>query len=655
MKTILKRIVILLLFITSFTTSAQQILLDKPIRAGELTLFPELDENLKMGNNYYYMPDKPRLALHKDNTPHFSFLRYVKNEKTAANLNTAISESSYGGGIVHVVVELKVTDKQIKDAQRSLRRINAKGKIVGPIVFKSGRVSLISSFAKPGGEFTKQVVGIGNAPILENQRAAISVQLNKLGSKILWESFKTTTPDFSIYFEMDMLGYQSPKRVKIEADLASMYKHQTFEAGIASPVFGGEIDIAMKELEKSRIIKVTQIGDDEELNKLKKVAYDHLTNLLSNKVGNASLIQPNSKNKKSALDRATAMLEKSTKEKKAENKRIENAAQKKAKKSSKSKTKAVSKASKKRKSKKRATIKAPKGKQKKGVVSKSSSTGKKTATKTTKSEVPKKVAMPGVAIMASYQLKKIKEKGTYRVDLNKYTQTTRAQHFTYNMGSVRNSCSKCFKEVNLDDDLMKQREINASLGGVVSDDFKYINFVNVLMRKKHQDGTETIDEIKIDKSAFNTTGNFFKMMYGWKGDTDRDKWLSYEYKTLWSVFGDHTFESDWIKTNFGSISLEPPIVKKPIYIEVDKDFITKENIKAVEVKIYTEIKGAVEVYSANLKTLKGELSKTMEVVLPREIDAYQYVITYFIKGKPPVSSSKQKSNYGRIDLDRFYK
>ncbi len=175
------------------------------------------------------------------------------------------------------------------------------------------------------------------------------------------------------------------------------------------------------------------------------------------------------------------------------------------------------------------------------------------------------------------------------------------------------------------------------------------------MRKKHQDGTETIDEIKIDKSAFNTTGNFFKMMYGWKGDTDRDKWLSYEYKTLWSVFGDHTFESDWIKTNFGSISLEPPIVKKPIYIEVDKDFITKENIKAVEVKIYTEIKGAVEVYSANLKTLKGELSKTMEVVLPREIDAYQYVITYFIKGKPPVSSSKQKSNYGRIDLDRFYK
>jgi hypothetical protein len=111
---------------------------------------------------------------------------------------------------------------------------------------------------------------------------------------------------------------------------------------------------------------------------------------------------------------------------------------------------------------------------------------------------------------------------------------------------------------------MRQREINANLGGINSEDFdKYINFINILIKKKHQNGNTTENEIKIDKVGFNSKGNFFNAIYGWQGDDDREQWLEYEYKTLWSFSGGYNWESDWEEREFGSIPLEPPYVKKP--------------------------------------------------------------------------------------------
>jgi len=198
-------VLLLLLFVVGL--HSQQIMLDKPVRAGELILFPSLEDN----HNYYYLADKPQLGSHSDGNPIFSFLRYVKNGETSADVNEGISESAIGGGIVHALVELRVPDQMLKNAERALKRTDSKGKILGPVIFKSGTVSLISSIAKPNGEFESQVVGFGNAPILENQRSGVSVQLNKLGSKILWESFNTPTPDFTVHFEMEVEGYLSPR------------------------------------------------------------------------------------------------------------------------------------------------------------------------------------------------------------------------------------------------------------------------------------------------------------------------------------------------------------------------------------------------------------------------------------------------------------
>jgi hypothetical protein len=53
--------------------TAQSIVIDTPVRAGKLILFPKIrDEKV-----YYYAPIQPHLATDENGGPQFSFLRYV--------------------------------------------------------------------------------------------------------------------------------------------------------------------------------------------------------------------------------------------------------------------------------------------------------------------------------------------------------------------------------------------------------------------------------------------------------------------------------------------------------------------------------------------------------------------------------------------------
>lgn len=641
---------IVLFVFTSTMTSVigQRIVLDKPVRAGELILFPEVEKN----NEYYYLPDKPQIALHENGDPQFSFTRYVKNELSDGSSAESILESSTGGGLIHALVELSVSDDMIEEAERALRRIDGDGKIVGPVIFKSGTVALISAIAQENGDMTEQIVGLGSAPILENQKSAVAVQLNQIGSKILWETFNTSTPDFSFNFEMEVEGYLSPKRVLIEADFDRIYKHKSFDAGVAAnmgeAVLSAEISIALDELYDQGAIKVTQIGEDEELDKIKETAYTQLTNLMFDKIGGTGIPQMNEilpgSGKKSVLDRATENLKNARKEAKDENARIDKLRGELRKKENKVRT-----AAQERGIANGRKIKPPTGPQKKP-----DPIQEGTESTITEDNIPKKVPMPSISVAVSYKQKEVRRSGKYTIDLNKYTQEVRSMPFAYNPGNLKAKCESCFHEVNLDDPLMQQREINASLGGINSKDFDYINFINIIMKKKHENGDETLKELKIDKSKFNADGNLFRMLYGWKGDNNRDEWLQYDYRTMWSYSGGYNEETDWQSTEFGSIALSPTVIKKPVYIEIDEDFVLDEEIRGIEIKFYSKLGETEAVKSINLKTRNAdELSKTVELLLPLNQDGFEYEVTYFLRGQDPKSSERKTTNYGRIDIDRF--
>lgn len=633
----------LLLNFSYSIVKSQSILLDKPVGAGDLTLFPDLNNE----ENYYYMPNQVQMALHPDGKPMFSFIKYVRNTDVQAGTGSQITESDQAGGIIHAVVKLDVTTEQIKEAERALRRLKSNAKIVGPVVYKSGTVMLISSFNKEG-ENVKRVVGLGTAPILEGQNCAVSVHLSKEASDILWATFETPTPDFSISFEMEIEGYLSPKRAEIKANWDKIYSHKSFQAALASPILSAEIVTAFDELRDQGAIEVTQVGSDAQMDKLVESAYNQLANLMLDKIAGSGVPDVNSLfpgSNKSMLDRATENLAKSRKEAMDYNNKQESLYNERLKIENQARSGAQVSRDSSNRARGRQTVRPA-----------SQTRSQERPANQQQTREPDRMSVPGLSIALSYKMKKEKRSGEFKINLNKYTQETRMNRFDQNFGSLisQSACPYCFKRVNLDDPLYQQREIFARVDGSInSDDFgKYINSVEVLIKKTHQDGKQTVQGIQINKQLFNEKANNFVMMYGWKGDDDRSKWLSYEYKTRWSYFGGAATESDWTRTETGVLALSPDYVRKPVYVEADADFFNKENIRAAEVTLFFVINGKEQSKRVTLQPRENGFSQMEEVVLPRDSNEFEYEIAYFVKGKnAPKVIPRQKTNYGRIYLE----
>src|SRR5688500_4628678 len=136
---LLSLVIALVLFTRSYGQKefVQQIFLDKPVTAGPLKVFPTIDNP----NNYYYLPNKLRLGTDKNGQAQFMFLKYVTNKRS--NNGEDIKEGE-GGGYVHLMVGLHVLPEELEEARMELKKINPRGVITGPVVYRGGTMALIS-------------------------------------------------------------------------------------------------------------------------------------------------------------------------------------------------------------------------------------------------------------------------------------------------------------------------------------------------------------------------------------------------------------------------------------------------------------------------------------------------------------------------------
>ena len=245
---------------------------------------------------------------------------------------------------------------------------------------------------------------------------------------------------------------------------------------------------------------------------------------------------------------------------------------------------------------------------------------------------------PEFTAALSYRLKREKETGTWSLDFNQNLAITQTISFDEGIGKI--NCRLCFQEVNLDNAMYKQREVHAQLDNGNFQDFTdYINSVTVSLRKKHQNGETTIKEILVDKQRFNQDKNDFVMQYGWKGDEDQDRWEEYEYKTHWSFHGGYTVESEWIKAGDGKIDLAPPFEKKRIELTAHEESMQAQNIRAIEVKMYSPMGNTEQVQQVQIKA--GDvLSIFTDLILARGSFDFEYQTTWFVNGKDPISSDR---------------
>ena len=275
----MKSLVISLVTLLFTTVSiAQQIYIDQGVQVNGLWCFPLHTDN----KTYVYLPSQARLALDEEQHPKFSFMRYITEQPASDDTTNSVTEAG-GGGILHFLVLYDTPEEQVADAERMLkeRLEDDTLKIRGPIIFDKASYALVSSILKKDAqEREKTILALGEAPVMENSRIALSFEVNPLHSKLLLESFKMDTPDISIVFDLSFSGLTEAYDATLEIDWSEIKESKHFGAGGNVYFVSADVELGLDEMFKDQSIKLTTNGSDAKMEGLLNTVYNKLLELM---------------------------------------------------------------------------------------------------------------------------------------------------------------------------------------------------------------------------------------------------------------------------------------------------------------------------------------------------------------------------------------
>lgn len=257
---------------------AQQVLMDRGLRAGELWCFPLASDSL----TYVYLPATVRLADDERGRPQFSFVRYVINTSGDSTSASSITEAR-GGGVLTFLVQLDTPEAMVRDATAELRETlkDEHAALRGPIVYTDGRYTLVSSILKPGAaQAEKQAIATGRAPVLEGNRIALSFDLDAQRASLLLKSFAMATPDVSLMFDMSFLGLTEAYNADLTVHWSQVRKSESFKAGVSAYFVSADVEVAMDDLRRSQAIELRTAGTHAATEALLNTVYAKLLDLL---------------------------------------------------------------------------------------------------------------------------------------------------------------------------------------------------------------------------------------------------------------------------------------------------------------------------------------------------------------------------------------
>jgi hypothetical protein len=409
-------------------------------------------------------------------------------------------------------------------------------------------------------------------------------------------------------------------------------------------MLAGEIDQAFDDLYQSGAIKVTQIGEDEDLEKALDDAYSKLTRLMFEPSrGNPGAVgQPTipGQQQTSILDRAQSILEEGRKDAREDFEFMREAIQFEASLFGDPGEEPVTEPT---------PTRADTGRAQARPHPRPGEPPAAYLNPPAHHDIPardlsyERPTLPTTAIVAAYKMRESRQRGVFKIDLNKYTLENLTIRFDENFGQI--NCEECFRQVNLDDPFYRQREIVAILDGFNSSDFgSYINFVSVNFRKEHQSGDFTFEDIRIDRTKFNEDANNSKIVYGWKGDEDRQEWREYQYKLVWNFFGGYSPETDWVESTDNTIPLTPPLYKKSVDVEVDPQIMSDNGVRSVEVRLYHALGESEQMKQIRLNIRAGQTAERIDLLQPPNQLEYDYEIIWTMMDGTTKSSERKTSN-----------
>lgn len=574
--------ILILTLVSCSYTQAQDILLDHPIRCGQLQCFPSAQDS----NVYYYLPSNPHVALNEENKHEFSFTRYVKTQTSDSGEGGIVDAD--GGGIVHFLVDYTVSDKQLARAIESLQEDNDEASLRGPVIFESGSFALVSSFAKDEdkpNELTKQVIGVGRAPLIEGLKAAVSMHLTKQGSQLLWRSFQMDTPDISLVFEMTFSGLNDPANAVITADWKKLQDMADVSIGgdIGYMGIGVGFDYSnfWQSANDSGAITIDYKGDPDKLDAIIDRTYTKLHEMMFEPI---EVIDP-SADENDPLAGLSALAD----------------------------TLGSSGA---------ANYNAP----------------------------------WEVKINGGYKRRKLTHKGLYTFTFNQQSKGTLTTAMAGNIGSlyrIYGDDPGVFRTINLSDNEYKTREISVSLDAKDEKEFtKYINYVNVTIKKSHGSGNETVAETVIKRSNY-AQGRPQVLSYNWEDESDVESWMQYDYKIDWSFIGGAQHSSGWQSGNSAAIALTPPYQYREFKFVASPNIVSDQKIRNITVRVAHDFFGTRKTDVFSLGPVDERYKEEKIFAVPPGTEMIDYTITWRMQDKTVLSSGKQTTDEAVIFCDEL--
>jgi hypothetical protein len=254
-----------------------------------------------------------------------------------------------------------------------------------------------------------------------------------------------------------------------------------------------------------------------------------------------------------------------------------------------------------------------------------------------------KSLIPKIGASLAYQQKTIKQEGTSTISLNKKSNAKRYHLITDNIGNIYSrfgSNEKFFKTINLDDPDFAQREIKIGVDGDLEPAFKgMVNSVVVTLKKNHENGETTIDELVLNAQNFNTIHES-GLIYGRKGDVDSDSWMNYDYVSNWSLRGGVQVV-DTTKQNSAMITLALPYYSQEVLIIGDSQVLEEADVRVAVVEISYDFFGEKKKSKVNIKPGAIE-DQSIQLIQPNGSSNYDVNITWF-------SSDGKKTNHNYVD------
>ena len=462
---------------------------------------------------YYYVPQYPRLATKEDGSYELLCLKYVD------------AQGGTNGGLLHALIEFTLPPDQLEQVQTELKKQVGNARILGPVqlmqatkdgVDGTGSFEVVSAVLsnKGDGGFTRSMVASGKAPLTPGSRAVVAAILSAQGATLLWNSLSGPTSDVSVsvhgYYEAMVQGYNA----KVTADVSTVYTHFSHIANSQQGFTRRQMRDVIDQLHRDGTLKIEVIDrsaglgiKNDDMAGILQLVTDKLTTLMFNDSSGWSKAPAT----EAAVDQGQIQ-----------------------------------------------------GRQSRGIFG----------------QLFGGSGNQRYVSDDQWVLKNRRDirQSTFTLVLTKNSSIRVPVDTSGNLGGLYKALSndtRYFRIVNLADPAFEFRPVYFQLDGDFLDAFQdAINFVSISFRKTYPDRpafTKSIQLSRVDLDAGHTTAN---VAFPRLGMTSAD-WTSYEYQVSWSLRGGPTLSvpakaADWIKSSDAAISLTPPLTKRVVEIEADR-------------------------------------------------------------------------------------